>query len=249
MFSDRATVTPVKNFRRYSGKPNSNKYTVICLTVIGVCLVGLGIALIIVGKEYDEQDLIILGPIFLLAGVAFTILMFFIIARPFCERKARKNKLRKKEKCVKEQKKKQDDTDNDTITKPTPYINDSKKKLKEAQNVHKRKSPPPKQLYGEASETGYLKTDVLSPGAVEVKDEPYVDYSDEDIDEMVKSTPPYDKLYGKTVGFNVSNPTSLEPNTNDSTGGVFNNNNALPPEECPETPVPSVVVYTQLNAE
>jgi hypothetical protein len=39
---------------------------------------------------------------------------------------------------------------------------------------------------------------------------------------MVKSTPPYDKLYGKTVGFNVSNPTSLEPNTNDSTGGVFN---------------------------
>jgi hypothetical protein len=65
----------------------------------------------------------------------------------------------------------------------------------------------------------------LSPGAVEVKDEPYVDYSDEDIDEMVKSTPPYDKLYGKTVGFNVSNPTSLEPNTNDSTGGVFNNNN------------------------
>jgi hypothetical protein len=56
-------------------------------------------------------------------------------------------------------------------------------------------------------------------------------------------------LYGKTVGFNVSNPTSLEPNTNDSTGGVFNNNNALPPEECPETPVPSVVVYTQLNAE
>ena len=73
MFSDRATVTPVKNFRRYSGKPNSNKYTVICLTVIGVCLVGLGIALIIVGngfstisskilgKEYDVQDLIILG--------------------------------------------------------------------------------------------------------------------------------------------------------------------------------------------
>jgi hypothetical protein len=145
MFSDRATVTPVKNFRRYSGKPNSNKYTVICLTVIGVCLVGLGIALIIVGKEYDVQDLIILGPIFLLAGVAFTILMFFIIARPFCERKARKNKLRKNEKRVKEQKKKQDDTDNDTITKPTPYINDSKKKLKEAQNVHKRKSRPTRQ--------------------------------------------------------------------------------------------------------
>jgi hypothetical protein len=249
MFSDRATVTPVKNFRRYSGKPNSNKYTVICLTVIGVCLVGLGIALIIAGKEYDVQDLIILGPIFLLAGVAFTILMFFIITRPFCEHKARKNKLRKKEKRVKEQKKKQDDTDNDTITKPTPYINDSKKQLKEAQNVHKRKNPPPKQLYGEASETGYLKTDVLPPGAVEVKDEPYVDYSDEDIAEMVKSTPPYDTLYGQTVRFNVSTPTSLEPNTNDSTGGVFNNNNALPPEECPETPVPSVVVYTQLNAE
>lgn len=66
---------------------------------------------------------------------------------------------------------------------------------------------------------------------------------------MVKSTPPYDKLYGKTVGFNVSNPTLLEPNANDSTGGVFNNNHSLPPEECPETPVPSVVVYTQLNAE
>jgi hypothetical protein len=41
----------------------------------------------------------------------------------------------------------------------------------------------------------------------------------------------------------------IEPNTNDSTSGVFNNNNALPPEECHETPVPSVVVYTQLNAE
>lgn len=206
MFSDRSTVIPVRKFKGYSKKSNSQKYTVICLTVIGLCLVGTGIALIIVGDVYDVEDLLILGPIFLIAGVGFTIMMVVIITKPLCEKIARKNKIR----CEEQEKNKGNKSkikivveDNYTLpvtkTESKPYFQDYQEKLKEAEEVNRRQSPSKEELYEKSAVSEeHLMSKFLPPGAIEFENENFFSDSgsDNDSKEILKSKHQTYNIYG-----------------------------------------------------
>ena len=65
-----------------SKETENNVYRVVCLSVIGIILVGVGIALVVVGDLNDIQDSIIVGAIFMGAGVIFVIMIFAAVTRP-----------------------------------------------------------------------------------------------------------------------------------------------------------------------
>lgn len=214
MFSDRNTFTSVRKLKGYSKKSNSQKYTVVCLTVIGLCLIGTGIALTVVGDVYDVEDLLILGPIFLIAGVGFTIMMVVIITKPLCEKKARKNKIRsEKQEKPKGNKSKHKITVEDNYTLPVtkteskPYFLDYQEKLKEAEEVKKRQSPSKEELYEKSAVSKEpLTSKFFPPGAIEFENERNVSDSgsDNDSKEILKSKHQTYDIYSNGVADNFS---------------------------------------------
>lgn len=73
---------------RYPKASSSRTYSLICISIIGLFLIALGVSLTIVGVDKPIQDLLILGPIFLIAGVLFTIInMIFWIMPLLRDRK------------------------------------------------------------------------------------------------------------------------------------------------------------------
>lgn len=214
MYSNRASLTKVKKIN-YGSKSSqtSQRYTVICLTIIGVFLVGTGAALIFVGDSHEIQDLLILGPFFLVAGVGFTIMMIVIIARPIFEEKIMKLKKDKKKNRKTQLKSKRN---LGTIEESVPYITDYKRDVANIDDVHQIKSPSRVQIYGSnkfhVAIINNKVSDINQPGVVDTVSEGYV--SDENVnpvskDQMLKSNPSlYSTLYASAKSNSLSrNPT------------------------------------------
>lgn len=213
MYSERASLTPVRKIK-YSSKSSkkSQRYTVICLTIIGVCLVGSGAALIVVAVSHDIEDLLILGPLFLVAGVGFTIMMVVIITRPFFEKRALKRKL-KKEKQKSKKKKPKTKSALGTIDENVPYITDNEMDLTNTNDFYKTKRPSRVQIYGNKFNFPNNKvSDINQPGVVDNVSEGYASDDDEiaSKDSKLKLNPSTLTLYG-SAKFDADERTVTPP--------------------------------------
>ncbi|OWF48485.1 hypothetical protein KP79_PYT05892 [Mizuhopecten yessoensis] len=112
--------------RRWKREKQQAVYTSLFWGVTSVFLFGLGISLIVVGVLNDIQDLLILGSIFLVAGVGFIILLSVLVCKPMITRW--KNRVTPSNK---------DDRFTNTSEEITP------------DDVKKQRKPTAFQLYGE----------------------------------------------------------------------------------------------------
>lgn len=65
---------------------DDKKWNTICLPGLGFSLLGLGVALIIVGIVNNIEDLIIIGSLFSFGSLAFFAMWYAIVCRPMCQR-------------------------------------------------------------------------------------------------------------------------------------------------------------------
>lgn len=79
--------TTYEDKRQSKQDKESSLYTSVCLGIISCIVLGLGILLVVFGVKNKLDDLLILGPIFICAGIGFIVMMAVVVCRPIIARR------------------------------------------------------------------------------------------------------------------------------------------------------------------